>query len=101
VASIGEPRTYPFVALALPDGLPPLPNRLHRRPPAADAPHRDLRDERALPGLRLRGRVLGDHRLHGRDVDRARGVLPVQALALTSAGRPVVADGRTGEARTS
>src|SRR5205085_4188029 len=69
-------------ALAPAERRPPHPYRLQRRPPAADAHHRHLRDERPLPRVRHRGRLLGDRGLHGGDGHRARRVLPLQALAL-------------------
>ena len=41
-----------------------------------------LRHERALPGLRVRDRLLGDRRLHARPRRQPDRVLPLQALAL-------------------
>ena len=57
-------------------------------PAAADAHHRPLRDERALPGLRHGRGVLGGHRDDDRDGHRARGLLPLEEVVL-GALRPV------------
>ena len=48
--------------LAPPERHPAHPDRLLGRPPAADADHRLLRDERRLPGLRHRLGLLDDLR---------------------------------------
>ncbi len=50
--------------------------------PAAHVHHRDLRNERRLPGLRYARGFLGDRRRDGGDRHRHGRVLPLQALAL-------------------
>ena len=70
--------------LAPPERRAAHPDRLFRRPAAADADHRLLRDECQLPGLQHRVGVLGGLRRDARRPGEHAGVLPAQALAVAA-----------------